>query len=372
MLFRRIAGVLPGGAEQLFRLHPTDITALLELAWELRQHEVDETGRPGRRSHHLEMPKNLLDLFGRDEVNGVTHISRIRSAFSSVAAGTTGTIMWDHLIYALMIENTSIYEIFHKVLYEFLHGENLGVARTNSQLWLRNTEELFYKDPPHFFITNITSQIRPDIHASRKNAYYRMFGMVNVNCPADYKFDKAENSNSKFVAVFETFCRSVWEGIVNFGNTSGANPTNDMNIANLAQQLHNMLMARRQYGTISREEFLFVAMMSWFHLSIEFNSPIVLDLRAEASSSEQRLMKIGERVNIPAHAHSKSFFDLSVTMSRILIQIEAGTYNDSSAVPALYTKGSGPANDMTVIINQWEQATGTFTRTRKAPVLVTA
>lgn len=372
MLFTRIAGELPGGAEQLFRLHPADLTALLELVWETRSHENTETGRPNRRSIQPELPKELLDLFGRDNVNGNTHIARNRALFTPAGTQGNGTNLWDHLIYALMIENTGIYEIFTKVLYEFLHGEKIGVPRVNSQLWLRNTEELFYKNPPHFFITNITSQIRPDMHASRKNAYYRMFGMININSDSEHKFHRPENSNTKFVAIFEDFCRSVWEGIINFGNSSGANPTDDSSIANTAQQLHNMLMARRQYGNLSREEFLFIAMMSWLHLSITFNSSIVEDLRAEASSPEQRLMKVGERVNIPAHANSKSFFDLSITMSRILLQIEAGTYNDPTAVPALYTKGSGPEIDMRTIITHWSLTTGTNLRARTSPVSVQA
>jgi hypothetical protein len=38
--------------------------------------------------------------------------------------------LWDHLIYAYMIENTRIYGIFRCVLREFLHGEKLGMPGT--------------------------------------------------------------------------------------------------------------------------------------------------------------------------------------------------------------------------------------------------
>ena len=54
-------------------------------------------------------------------------------------------ILWDHLIYAYMVENTRIYEVFRRVLHEFLHGEKLGVpGSADSQRWLRVTEELFF------------------------------------------------------------------------------------------------------------------------------------------------------------------------------------------------------------------------------------
>ena len=105
------------------------------------------------------------------------------------------TVLWDHLIYAYMIENTRIYEIFRRVLYEFLYGEKLGVPLPDAQDWLRNTEELFYRDPPPFFITTITSDIRADLRASRRNAYQRMFGM-DLNHGTDdgqpYPFVRAE------------------------------------------------------------------------------------------------------------------------------------------------------------------------------------
>ena len=36
--------------------------------------------------------------------------------------------LWHHLIYAYIIEQTRAYEIFERVLFEFLHGEVLEVA----------------------------------------------------------------------------------------------------------------------------------------------------------------------------------------------------------------------------------------------------
>ena len=38
--------------------------------------------------------------------------------------------LWDHLIYAYMVENTRVYEIFRRVLEEYAYGERLGVPPT--------------------------------------------------------------------------------------------------------------------------------------------------------------------------------------------------------------------------------------------------
>jgi hypothetical protein len=75
----------------------------------------------------------------------------------------------------------------------------------------------------------------------------------------------------------------------------------------LTKKLNDMLLARRVFGTISREEFVAVSMMSWFHLTLESNNSIVKDLRAEAESEEQRLYKIAQQV---WRARARSFGQL--------------------------------------------------------------
>jgi len=358
-MFRQFTQSNRESAKILFRLHPIELAALLELAWEFRIHDenqIGEEGHPNRRSDLPELPKFLLDLFPVAEIN-----RKGASDASENIISLLGQVRWDHLIYAYLVENTRIYDIFRRVLYEFLHGEKLGVPLLDSQHWLRNTEELFYKEPASFFIYSVISYIRPDLGATRRNAYYRMFGM-DLNHGQDdqktYPYVMAEAANKDFVKTFEEFLREVWTGISNANNRSGPSPTDDATIARLAHELHDMLMTRRQNGNLSREEFFFVSMMSWFHLSVEFNSPIVEALRAEASSEDQRLFKIAERVNMPAHAKAFDFFKLADPMSRILIQIELGTFNQEGAVPALYTTGSPIEDDMRRIITHWSIATG--------------
>ena len=84
------------------------------------------------------------------------------------------------------------------------------------------------------------------------------------------RYIKAEAANSEFVSTFEEFLREVWVGITYVGATSSSNPTDDSKIAELAEKLSDMLLSRRQSGNLSREEFAFVSMMSWFHMTLEF------------------------------------------------------------------------------------------------------
>jgi hypothetical protein len=65
---------------------------------------------------------------------------------------------------------------------------------------------------------------------------------------------------------------------------------------------------------------------------------------------------------------AKSFFDIADPMSRLLIQIEMGTYDQSSAVRALYDVTAfpgGPEPDMRSIITHWTAITGRDVKARK-------
>ncbi len=366
-------------AEDLFRLNPAELAALLELAWKFRVWDSNgELGRPNRRSDISELPRYLLNLFPFAQINRNQFCSEeppmeppIPQIEPIAAQNYDCFNRWHHLIYAYLIENTRIYEIFRRVLYEYRHSEKLGVPLASSQHWLRNTEELFFRDAAPFTIYSVTSYVRPDSGASRRNAYYRMFGM-DLNHGMDdgkpYPYVKPDTANREFVSTWEDFLQEVWIGIVNDRNTIGVDPTDNAAIANLARRLHDMLTTRRTNGNLSREEFWFVSMMSWFHLTVEFNSPIIVSLRAEGSRDEERLKKIAERVKLPAHAKSYYFFRLCDPMSRILTQIETGIYNDEMAVAALYSQGSPVEADMRRLVTYWSFATGRNMKAKAVPV----
>jgi hypothetical protein len=100
------------------------------------------------------------------------------------------------------------------------------------------------------------------------------------------------------------------------------------------------------------------------HHTLEFDTPIVVDLKAQASSPAERLQKIGERVGLPAHSRSDSYFYGADSMSLLPREIEIATFNGASAVPGLFTpiNPPNPPNPFQVAVQQtithWSVATG--------------
>jgi len=383
-MFRQFArtslGLDKEKAKKLFRLHPIELSSLLDQAWELRKHNTGEDqGHPDRRSNLPGLPSYLLQYFACaltnynicPENSGAIEY-KTPDKICEESTELSSCVQWNHLIYAYMIENTGICDIFRQVLHEFRHGEELGVPLDGADHWLRNTEELFYKEPASFSIMSLSSNIRPSLCATRRNAYFRMFGIELNHQSQDKKpYIKAKAANNEFVNTFEEFLREIWVGIINIENTSGENRIDDAKIANLAEKLYDMLVTRRLGGNLAREEFWFVSMMSWMQLTLEFNSPIVLSLRAEGTSPEQRLHKIAQRVGKPAHALSKNFFDMADAVSRILILIETRRYNTITDIPELYTKDTlpvpafSPVQDIKTIITHWSITTGHDLKSKK-------
>jgi hypothetical protein len=347
-------------ADILFSYHPAYLVHIMEFFWKTIN-TAQSTGTTP-----------IINLFPMpDSVDAVDELKVAPQSKSSQLSKMTR----EHLIYAYMIENTRIVDIFRRVLFEFFHGEKLGPPSEATQLWLRNTEALFFKDSAPFFVGSVESSIRPDVGASRRNAYYRMFGMDLNHGKEDnqpYPYFKGEPANTDFVTTIEELLREVWLGLTNFENTSGARPTDDAKINDLVDKLKLMLTSRRQDNMLNlrREEFSFIAMMSWFHLTVDPLNPIkpqiIKDLRAEADGPEQVLFSVAKRVGIPAHGLSRSFFSIAEPISNILVKIESGLFaNNASLLYDLKTNPNSPdAKDMQTIINHWSTITGRNVKAR--------
>jgi hypothetical protein len=236
-----------------------------------------------------------------------------------------------------------------------------------SQRWARTTEMLFFRDGSPSLIASTASELRPDVRATRRNAYYRMFGMDLNHGTLDqrpYSYDKPKAANREFVTTFESFLREVWRGYINSTNSSGVNTTDTAAIADLGSQLREMLLERRHNGNLTREEFSFVATMNWFHLTLgtgsddEHNSPIVRDCKAEASSPDERLRRLGERVGVAAHRKARSLLTMAEPLSNILVMTERGDFDDPGDVASLYDSSLETGQAMLEIINHWSIATG--------------
>ncbi|MEA2210058.1 MAG: hypothetical protein QOF83_6 [Solirubrobacteraceae bacterium] len=360
-MFRQLATwyeETPGvnGAEQVFRLHPLQLTRFLEEMWLMR---TDQASRPS-----VSVP---LQLYGVEAASGIKDsLAAVADDIypTSLDGGGGSNVPFRHLMYAYLVENTRAFEIFRRILEECTTGERLDVPSPEGQAWLRTTEALFFSDPHPGGVAAVTSGVRPDVRAVRRNAYFRLFG-IDLNHGYDdgrpYGYQKPEAANREFVALFEEFLREVWRGIENFSNTSGANPTDDAAIAELGAALADILLVRRRNGALSREEFAAVSAMSWFHLTLMSDTPIVVDLKANATSPEERLRKLGERVGLPCHRKSEQYFAMADAISNILTAIEARQFANPAGVRALYSSlppGNPLRAQMMTIVTQWSIATG--------------
>jgi hypothetical protein len=373
-MLKFLAAKVTDGPKKLVELHPMELTDLLEQAWNLRVNgapgvTLPPTGHPDHRSDtpglEIEFPLPVLtppSLNGNSPSRAQDFTDALSATFNSdPKRGGTG---WPHLIYAYMISNTRIRPIFRRVVHELVHGEKFGAPSEATQLWLRNTEEVFFRDPPPFSITTLTSYIRPDIETMERQAYYRMLGM-DLNHGKDdnspYPYAKVTAANKEFVTTFEELLREAWIGFINRQTTSGANPTDDAKIEDLARKLNNMLIDRRRFGNLSREEFYLVAMMSWFHLTVENRDlPVIKDLRVEGTSAEQVLFKIAQMVGLPANGLADHYFEIAEPISDVLIALETDRFKTSGAARAFYDPsfGNNMSGAINKIITHWSAITG--------------
>lgn len=282
-----------------------------------------------------------------------------------------GPAAWFHLIYAYMLENTRIYELMERVIHAYRHGESLGVAGNATQQWLQTTESLFYRQQSahdHAVMTTLTSDMRDDGRAIRRNAYYRMFGMDLNHGTEDnkpYPYVKPKLSNRDFVETLELLLRELWIALINRDNNDD-NTTDPGAIESMTLKLSNMLNNRRINGTLTPEEFSSVATLDWLRLSVSFNSPIVVDLKAEAASEGERLQKIAERVALPAHGKADDYFRLAAPMSFLLRGIELQLFTTVGS----YLATEESINLITTIITHWSNATGKVLKLKPRPIVV--
>lgn len=274
-----------------------------------------------------------------------------------------------------MIENTRIFEIFDRVLREYEGGERFETPEPDAALWLCSTESLFYRDLGSGFIGAMTSLLRPDLRAIRRNTYYRLLGLdlnhgLDGNRP--YAFEKPQAANRDFVPTFEAFLREVWRGAMNAVNFIGPNETDNATIADHARRVREMLVVRRLNGNLRREEFWAVVTMSWFHLAVAQDTPIVRSLKAEAESPADRLRKLGERVGVPAHGRADAYFNMAFELSELLTFIETNPNAVQPAFASGYYLPTGPfpliAANMKTVITQWSIATGRDMKAQRVTV----
>jgi hypothetical protein len=314
---------------------------------------------------------------------GITTIGELRSGISLTGLpASLGTFTDDgdpggtppdprpchHLIYALLIDSTRVYDIFARVIERFAQGESLEIPSPGSQRWLHATEQLWFRDPVPGSITAPVSRLRPNLSEVIDNAYLRLLGM-QVPRPTATRFPTDLAANTAFPHLFERLLAEVWTAIENAQNSSGTNPTDDQGIATLCKSIADLLQLRRQNGNLAQVELTAVAMMSWFDLTLRSNTAIVKDLRADASTPAGRLARIGERVGLPASSQADAFFQLAEPVSAIVRTIEQRRCDTAEKARLLYVPTSPLAADMKKVMTYWSMATGRDVKASRATLV---
>ena len=348
-------------ANELFGLHAQELQNLLEMAYRFRVNKTDfRLGDPRHRSELRSIPDSVLALFEQYSFNLDTF------TFTDANSVQQGAVMWDHLFYAYSIESTRVYSVFEKLIELYAKGDleiNLDAA---TQQWLHNTEALWFNNPPAQSTFNLTSFARPDLGSTRRCAYFKMFGF---SLPSDtqsggqaYPFHQPKSANINFRRNFERFCEEVWVGISNKANINSYKPTDDAVIAYNAFEIQKNFLSQRNNGDLTKQEFYFVSMMSWFHLTLEYNSPVIRAFGINEESPAQRLFAMANIVGVPANGLSENLFRLADPMSVLLTLIETGVFNQA---PAPIYNDTDLENLMRGIIFNYSQLTGIDLKVRQ-------
>lgn len=285
---------------------------------------------------------------------------------------------WDHFGYAYALENTRIVQILGRIVREYRNGEGLGVPTPATRRWVEATEALLFGAANPFTAWLSTSSLRKDPEAVRRNAYWRMFGLDLAFGAEDNSaphYEKAHAANTGFAPLFEELLFELWQAMSNERNFAGSNQADDDRIFRIAEQLRFILISRRQQGLLRREELAAVTALGWAELSVSFDTPVALDLGANASNPANRLRIMGERVGLAAHSKSAAFFSMAAELSKFLRVIESGFVSGPDKTWVLYATQPGVPGDPAPIgtetrrvITEWAAATGKNLKERSKPV----
>lgn len=367
----------------IFQMHPMQLDRWLEEAWaDARRAPRLQTSNGQKWSF---VDARTIDVLAFPTLPFPADLPRSGFAgnnpVSTTLSASTGRQppLWHHLIYAYLIESTGIVDIFAQVLRRIVAGETLGTLTPESFAWARATEQLFFRDPPEFALTGLVSEVRSHARENRRLAYRRFFGLGLPHeipeawrpqgAPVDWNALMGAGWNPDFRQKWTDLLRQVWIGRENINNSGGPNPVDPTYVAMLCRALHDMFANRRRGGALAREEFAYVSMLTWFHLTVETDAPIVVDLQATASSPADRLAAIADRVGLKPAPRSRELFDLARPTSTIMRAIEMGLFDTPAGAAMLYQPGTQIAEDMINIVNNWQSATGESLKERPAVVV---
>src|SRR5437763_13778520 len=223
-----------GAATDPLRVHPAQLSRWLDEVWSAGPPQIPVEpsgfvlpflGSPGGIIVTLDSPSSPT-MFKQPSGILPPNVQSYSGAPGPVTTTPGVPLLWHHLVYAYLLENTGMVEIFSEVLRRAAYGETLEIETNDAVQWLRSTEDLFFRDPPLFSSGLMTSQLRPESRIIRRNAHWRMFGVDlahPIPAPAsngtrDWKQLTGNGVNTSFREQWAELLRQIWLGIENRNN----------------------------------------------------------------------------------------------------------------------------------------------------------
>ena len=226
-------------------------------------------------------------------------------------------LRWDHLIYAYMIENTRVYEIFRRVVVrvrarrEARHADR---RRRRADAGCARPRSCSIKDGAPFLDHVGREPPAPRPRGNRRNAYQRMFDMELNHGTRRRQALSVRQGRRRQQRLRRHLRGAPARGLDRHDLRHRDQPAATRPIRRRSQTSRASCTTccgrAARTATCRARSSRSSAAMSWFHLTLRIRTtPIVRSLRADATGTEQRLFKIAERVGLPAHGLSKHFFD---------------------------------------------------------------
>lgn len=343
---------------QFFILAPTAINTLNSVSLTLDK-SIESEFFTLRASEISETLERYWELFNNE----------INRSFASGLPPTDQRFYcpFNHLGYSFLLENTKIFEIFHKIMELYINGETLTHPTIEAARWLQNTTKLMFNDEPIYSNFLVTNKISTSEDTSRRNSYKRLFGAdLSHGNSQNQNYPKSNINNDDFFRVYEEFLKLSWIGQAEYTNTSGTNYTESERIKTLADDLKSMLLSRRTVeNSLENYEFLDLSTIEfkshlrsmWFYHAISYNSPIIKEMSCEGTSAFDRLQKMGSKVGINCHSKTSSFMELAPLFGFWCRSLELDMIDDGY-ISSMLTPQTAPHKHVTAMINLYEATTG--------------
>jgi hypothetical protein len=124
-----------------------------------------------------------------------------------------------------------------------------------------------------------------------------------------------------------------------------------------------------------REELAAATVLGWIDITLSSDTPIVMDMGAQATNPANRLANLGTKVGLPAHSKSSALFSMAAELSMILKVLESGVVANPSYAWILYRERPIGATitapfggQARRVITEWAAATGRDLKARGKPV----